>query len=109
MQLVRKYRLDQQGIRNIGDVHWNLTAASLYEEVARRREGLIAHRGPMVVRTGHHTGRSPNDKFIEEEPSSKDKIWWGKVNRPIASENFDKLHKRLLSFLLSKIRKTGLL
>ncbi len=102
MQLVRKYRLEQQGIKNIGDVHWNLTVASLYEEIARRREGTIAHLGPIVVRTGHHTGRSPNDKFIEEEPTSKDKIWWGKVNRSISSQHFDKLHMRFLSFLQGK-------
>ena len=45
MQLVRKHRLEEQGLKNIGTVYWNFTAASLYEEVVRRREGLIAHHG----------------------------------------------------------------
>ena len=52
-------------------------------------KGSSPHLGPLVCRTGHHTGRSPNDKFVVKEPSSADEIWWGKVNRPIEPENFD--------------------
>ena len=52
---------DALGIRNANAVYWNLTTGALYEEAVRRSEGLIAHHGPLVVRTGHHTGRSPND------------------------------------------------
>jgi len=43
-----------------------------------------AHAGPLVCRTGHHTGRSPNDKFVVRDASTADRVWWGKVNRPIA-------------------------
>ncbi len=64
-------------------VYWNLSVPALYEEAVRRREGLISAEGPLVCRTGQHTGRSPNDKFIVREPSSADKVWWSKVNRPI--------------------------
>ena len=81
--------LEAHGIHNVSRVYWNLTTAPLYEEAIRRREGLAAHLGPLVCRTGQHTGRSPNDKFVVQEPSSADEIWWGKVNRPIEPENFD--------------------
>ena len=40
---------------------WNLSPAALYEEAVRRGEGQIAANGPLVCRTGQHTGRSPND------------------------------------------------
>ncbi len=93
------YGLDQHGIQNVGTVHWNLTTPRLYEEAIRRREGRLAHLGPLVVRTGQHTGRAPNDKFIVKEPSSADKVWWGKVNRPLDPDKFDALHRRLLAYL----------
>jgi phosphoenolpyruvate carboxykinase (ATP) len=90
--------LDAQGI-HADMVGWNLTAPALYEHIARRREGVIAHRGAMVVHTGHHTGRSPRDKFIVREPSSEELIWWGQHNRPFAPEAFDRIHRRLLAYL----------
>ncbi len=102
MAFIPKYPLEEQGIINIGNVYWNLPGASLYEEAVRRREALIAHMGPLVARTGHHTGRSPNDKFTVEEPTSQDKVWWGKVNRPISEEKFDQLHRHMLSYLQGK-------
>jgi phosphoenolpyruvate carboxykinase (ATP) len=99
---VSKYGLDNHGIVNVNDVYWNLSSPGLYEESVRRREGLVAHLGPVVVRTGHHTGRSPNDKFIVREPSSEDNIWWGNVNRPFDSERFDQLYSRLMAYLQLK-------
>jgi phosphoenolpyruvate carboxykinase (ATP) len=83
-------------------VGWNLTAPALYEQAARRREALIADAGPMVVHTGHHTGRSPRDKFIVREPSSEGHIWWGQHNRPFDATAFDRLHRRLLAYLQGK-------
>jgi phosphoenolpyruvate carboxykinase (ATP) len=99
---VSKYGLDNHGIVNVNDVYWNLSSPGLYEESVRRREGLVAHLGPVVVRTGHHTGRSPNDKFIVREPSSQDNIWWGNVNRPFDPERFDQLYARLMAYLQLK-------
>ncbi|MEP7289181.1 MAG: phosphoenolpyruvate carboxykinase [Chloroflexota bacterium] len=97
-----QYGLENHGIRNVNSIYWNLSTAPLYEESIRRREGRVAHRGALVVRTGQQTGRSPNDKFIVNEPSSADKIWWGKVNRPMSPENFDNLHHRMLAYLQGK-------
>ena len=76
----------------------NLSAAELYEDAIRAGEGLVAAEGPLVVRTGRHTGRSPEDKFIVREPSSDEKIWWGTVNQPISQEHYERLRARLLAY-----------
>jgi phosphoenolpyruvate carboxykinase (ATP) len=94
--------LESHGIVNAARVNWNLAAPALYEEVVRRREGLIAADGPLVCRTGHHTGRSANDKFIVREPSSERLVWWGKVNRGIDEAHFDDLHELMLQYLQRK-------
>jgi phosphoenolpyruvate carboxykinase (ATP) len=94
--------LDTQGITNVNHIYWNLATPTLYEEAIRRHEGIMSHLGPLVVRTGQHTGRSPNDKFTVQEPSSAENIWWGKVNRPFDPDRFDALHKRLVSYLQLK-------
>jgi len=89
------YGLENHGLSNLNDIYWNLNTGALYEQIVTRREGIVAHRGPVVVRTGHHTGRSANDKFVVKEPISENEIWWGKVNRPIAPEKFEGLHRRM--------------
>ena len=94
--------LEGHGIKNVARVYWNLSVPALYEEAVRRREGSISVDGPLVCRTGQHTGRSPNDKFIVREPSSGDKVWWSKVNRPIEAAHFDDVHQRMLNYCEGK-------
>ena len=72
-------------------VHRNLTPTQLYEHAVRRREGVVAAGGPFCAVTSPHTGRSPNDKFLVQEPESTNEIWWGKVNQPLAPELFERL------------------
>jgi phosphoenolpyruvate carboxykinase (ATP) len=83
-------------------VRANLPTAELYEDAIRRGEGLVAAEGPLVVRTGRHTGRSPEDKFIVAEPSSESKIWWGPVNRPISEAHYDRLRTRLVAYVAAE-------
>ena len=77
----------------------NLSVAELYERAIAAGEGVIAADGPLVVRTGQHTGRSPRDKFIVHEPSSAPKVWWGDVNAEISEANYDRLRARLMGYL----------
>ncbi|MQA28319.1 MAG: phosphoenolpyruvate carboxykinase [Luteitalea sp.] len=88
--------LQDEGIQDARP-SWNLTGAALYEEAIRRREGLVAADGPLVCRTGHHTGRSPNDKFIVREPSSERDIAWGGSNREMSVAHFDALRRDLFA------------
>ena len=91
--------LDDQGIVNTSRIYWHLNTPALYDEAIRRREALVASGGPLVCRTGHHTGRSPNDKFVVRDATTADRVWWGKVNRPISEAEFDDIHRLQLKYL----------
>ncbi|MEO6725911.1 MAG: phosphoenolpyruvate carboxykinase [Blastocatellia bacterium] len=93
------FGLENHGITNINNAYWNLTTAELYEHSIKRDEATIAHLGPLVVNTGQHTGRSPNDKFIVREASSEKNVWWGKVNRNIEQAKFNRLLDKVLIHL----------
>jgi len=96
--------LQDTGLHNIAQTYWNSSTGLLYEEIVKRREGWVAHLGPIVVRTGSHTGRSPLDKFIVRDKESVDRVWWGKENRPFLQERFDALHRRLTAYLQGRPR-----
>jgi phosphoenolpyruvate carboxykinase (ATP) len=98
----RAHRLEVLGVRTSRPVHWNLSAAELYEHAIRRDEGRLAAEGPLVCNTGAHTGRSPNDKFMVKEPSSEGQIAWGKVNKPIEPAQFDALKRDMLAHLADR-------
>ncbi|MFQ5959432.1 MAG: phosphoenolpyruvate carboxykinase (ATP), partial [Alphaproteobacteria bacterium] len=91
--------LDNHGLSRLAAAHWNYTTPALYEEAIRRGEGVVARGGPLVVRTGQHTGRSANDKFIVKESSSADDIWWGAVNKPISPKHFAGIRQKLFAYL----------
>ena len=59
---------------------------------------LWPRSAPWWVLTGQHTGRSPKDKFIVEEPSTRDQIWWGEVNAGISEQGFERLYGKLVSY-----------
>jgi phosphoenolpyruvate carboxykinase (ATP) len=79
--------------------HANLSVAALYEKAIERHEGILAAAGPLVVRTGTHTGRSPKDKYLVDEPNVHDKIWWGGFNQPISEERYDALRQRFMDHM----------
>src|ERR1041384_1031169 len=79
------------GISTEQRVYRNLTPSQLYEHAVRRREGIVTSSGPFAAVTSPHTGRSPNDKFLVQEPDSTSHIWWGKVYQPISPEKFARL------------------
>lgn len=100
--IIPAYGVENIGIHNPETVYWNLPAPQLYEQVIRRREGMIAHLGPLVVHTGDHTGRSPNDKFTVREPTSENDIWWGSVNRSMEQTCFDRLFRKLRAYIQNR-------
>ncbi|WP_420548703.1 phosphoenolpyruvate carboxykinase [Curvivirga sp.] len=94
--------LESAGIINSVDVKWNLGAEALYEETISKGLGVMTKGGALAVETGKFTGRSPNDKFIVEEASSKDNIWWGQVNKGTTEAVFDAMHKQMTAYLQNR-------
>ena len=92
-----KVPLNGSGISSNANQYWNLDAAPLIELAIRRGEGLLAKDGPLVVKTGKHTGRSANDKFTVRDATTENSIWWGKTNQPMSEAHFDALHKDFMA------------
>jgi phosphoenolpyruvate carboxykinase (ATP) len=68
----------------------NLGSAPLLEHAVRRGEGQLTDRGALTAVTTPHTGRSPKDKFVVDEPESSARIWWEK-NDKLTGAQFDAL------------------
>jgi len=90
--------VEAHGIKEARRVYWNLTPPELYEEVARRGEGVISDHGALVVDTGEHTGRAARDKAIVREPSCADRVFWGEVNKEISEDRFNALRDRMMDY-----------
>ncbi|MEK7380055.1 MAG: phosphoenolpyruvate carboxykinase [Gemmatimonadota bacterium] len=76
----------------------NLATPALYQHSLRRGEAQLTNRGAIVVNTTPHTGRSPRDKFIVDEPESTGRIWWDR-NERMTPEQFDQLFQAVKDHL----------
>lgn len=81
------------------NIHKDLSLARLIEKGLERGEGVLTSTGAFRATTGKYTGRSPKDKFIVEELTTKDKIAWGKINKKISTEVFENLYDKVLTYL----------
>ena len=91
--------LTAQGIETGATIHANLSTPALVEHAVSNGEGHLAKHGPLVVKTGKFTGRSPKDKFIVRDAETEDTIWWGDVNQAMAPEHFANLKADFLAQL----------
>ncbi|NCB05278.1 MAG: phosphoenolpyruvate carboxykinase (ATP), partial [Clostridia bacterium] len=90
------------GIIESKAVYRNLPASQLVEHALERKEGVLSNTGALVVNTGKYTGRSPDDRFIVDEPSIHDEIAWGKVNVPISADKFNKIFDKMRAYLQNR-------
>ncbi|MEE2650392.1 MAG: phosphoenolpyruvate carboxykinase (ATP) [Candidatus Thermoplasmatota archaeon] len=84
-------RLSAHGLSPKGEVHWNLDWENLQSIAVERGEARLTAHDVLLVTTGERTGRSPNDRFIVDEPGLADEVWWGKVNKSTDTKTFDHL------------------
>ena len=93
-----KFNLSELGITHNTNIFRNLPVERLIEETLLNEEGLMGMKGAIMVDTGTYTGRSPNDKFFVDEPSSSDNLWWGPVNQKVGEDVFNELYEKVTGY-----------
>ncbi|CAZ96038.1 phosphoenolpyruvate carboxykinase (ATP) [Zobellia galactanivorans] len=93
--------LEKYGLKNV-KANWNLDGETLQKLTLEKGMGTETANGTLCVNTGKFTGRSPKDRFIVKDNYTEDKVWWGRINKPIASENFKKLYDEVVAYLSNK-------
>ena len=88
MQAKSSITLADQGISTHATQFWNMGTAPLVEAAIRNGEGILSKDGPLVVKTGTHTGRSAKDKFIVRDAETESTVWWGSTNVAMTPEHF---------------------
>lgn len=84
----KRIDLTQYGI-DVENVRRNLPSATLYEHGILFDQSQVTASGAIATDSGEKKGRSPTDKRVVEEPSSRDDVWWGPVNIPLETESFN--------------------
>ncbi|MDH3422732.1 MAG: phosphoenolpyruvate carboxykinase (ATP), partial [Gemmatimonadota bacterium] len=73
--------------------------AKLYTLALPRKRYGLANSGALIAFSAPKTGRSPQDKRIVEEETTKADIWWGNVNRPIPESSFQLNKQTAVNYL----------
>lgn len=92
------FKLEDQGITELGSVYYNLMEPALMEIALQKGEGELGNGGAFLVTTGKFTGRSPKDKHVVKTPDVVDTIWW-ENNTEMSPEGFDALHADMLEHM----------
>ncbi len=105
--------LSKYGILDVTEVVYNPSYEQMYEEelnpnLKGYEKGQLTELGAVNVMTGIFTGRSPKDKFIVKDDTTKDTIWWTSEhaqndNKPTTPEVWGEL-KTLVAGELSNQR-----
>ncbi len=94
--------LSYLGITGATNIYRNLPVPQLTEKAVARGEGILNKTGALCVMTGKYTGRSPDDRFIVDEPSVHGEIDWGKINKPFAVDKFQGVYNRMMAYLQNR-------
>lgn len=95
------FRLQDQGIEGVDNVHYNLLEPAIIEAALRLGEGSIGQGGSFMVETGKFTGRSPKDKHVVRTATTEDTIWWDN-NAPMTPDAFDRLYDDMIEHMKSR-------
>ncbi|KAI9105981.1 ATP-utilizing phosphoenolpyruvate carboxykinase [Phlyctochytrium arcticum] len=83
----------------------NASVPVLYEEALQYESGTgLTAGGALVTDSGSKRGRSPKDKRVVQEESSKDNVWWGPVNVAMSENAFMVNRERAIDYLNTRSR-----
>ena len=101
MSLFDELNLAKYGISAAAEIVHNPSYEDLYAEETKAGltgfdVGQNTEMGAVNVMTGVYTGRSPKDKFIVKDETSKDTFWWTtdefkNDNKPLSTESWNAL------------------
>ena len=107
-----KADLAKYGIKDVAEVVYNPTYEELFnDETLATLEGFekgqLTELGAVNVMTGVYTGRSPKDKFIVMDETSKNTVWWTSEeykndNKPASEEAWKACKELALNELSNK-------
>ena len=83
--------LSKHGLNPKGTIFWNTGWKDLHKISVEKDESKLTSEGVLLATTGERTGRSPNDRFILDEPGLAQEVWWGDVNKSTDQKTFDHL------------------
>lgn len=101
LQKLMQVNMENYGLKNV-KVNWNLSPEELQRITLKKNMGRETKNGTLAINTGAFTGRSPQDRFLVKDTYTKDKVWWGKINKPVSPENFDRLYNEVTDYLSGK-------
>ena len=93
--------LEKYGLKGT-KAQWNLPFKELQKITVAKGMGKETSNGTLAVNTGKFKGRSPQDRFLVKDDYTKDRVWWGKVNKPVSPKNFDRLYDEVANYLSNK-------
>jgi len=82
--------VDAIGLQGLHHVYYNLNEPELYEQALCRGEAVLTAQGALRAKTGQHTGRSAQDKFVVRDATTDPVVWWDN-NRAMTPSQFDTL------------------
>jgi len=77
----------------------NASSEFLINKAVELGHGILAKNGSLVVKSGAHTGRAANDKYVVYSDTTKDNVWWDNNLNKMTSENFSKLKNKTIDYL----------
>ena len=95
--MIQRNQLQSIGI-NSDKTNWNTNPSDSVKHTIEVSMGTLSENGTLAINTGAFTGRSPKDRFIVKDQNTDTTVWWGDINIPMTTENFEGLWSKATTY-----------